>query len=114
MSTITVVSTCCGMSVSVNSHGLTLYYVCDHCGQATDGVSTGQPVTDAVKQEREINYWRHKIPTMTHTEMAHLYRFAPPGHFVFRSDLPLVALFKARFASMGGMTPAVSKKIGLG
>lgn len=62
--------------------------------------------------EQEIKQWKNKIDNMSHEEMASLWRFAPIGHPVFRNDLPLFEYFKARFDSLGGMTPTVSKRIG--
>lgn len=62
--------------------------------------------------EGEIQEWRTKIDGMSQVEMARLWRFAPSGHPVFRTDLPLHEHFKARFREKGGMAPAVSKSIG--
>jgi hypothetical protein len=56
----------------------------------------------------EIN----KINSMSHTEMAKLYRFAPSGHPYFRSDLPYNEIFMKRFNELGGMNTDVSKEIG--
>lgn len=53
-----------------------------------------------------------RISTMTHEEMAELWRFAPAGHNYFRSDLPLYEIFNKRFQELGGMTPGISKQIG--
>lgn len=54
-----------------------------------------------------------KIRALPHEEMARLWRFAAPGHIYFDITLPLHLAFKVRFASLGGMTPEVSKAIGL-
>lgn len=62
--------------------------------------------------EAEIAAWKERINAMTQMEMAELRRFAPAGHPVFSSGLPLFALFEARFKALGGMTPAISKQIG--
>jgi len=62
--------------------------------------------------EQQIAEWKQRIDQMSHEDMAALWRFAPAGHPVFRSDLPLFAYFEERFKTAGGMTPAVSKQIG--
>ena len=62
--------------------------------------------------EAEIQQWKEKIDKMSQTEMAHLRRFAPSGHVVFDSSLPLNTYFEERFKKLGGMTPDISKKIG--
>lgn len=54
-----------------------------------------------------------RIRSMSHTEMARLYRFAPAGHIYFNTNLPFNAVFQQRFKALGGMTPAISKEIGL-
>lgn len=64
--------------------------------------------------EHEINDWKKRIDNMSHEEMARLWRFAPSGHPVFRNDLPLFDYFKECFDALGGMSAAVSKKIGFG
>lgn len=53
-----------------------------------------------------------KINSMSHIEMARLWRFAPSGHKYFDSSLPYFEIFKERFKSLGGFTPAISKEIG--
>ncbi len=60
----------------------------------------------------EIEQWKKQIDAMTQVDCARLQRFAPVGHLIFRSDLPLYEYFKAHFAKVGGMTPEVSKQIG--
>jgi hypothetical protein len=60
----------------------------------------------------EIEKWKKEIDAMTQVDCARLQRFAPAGHPIFRSDLPLYEYFKAHFATVGGMTPGVSKQIG--
>lgn len=62
--------------------------------------------------EAQIEEAKKQIDTMSQTAMARLRRFAPAGHPYFRMDLPLSDYFDARFQSLGGMTPAISKKIG--
>ena len=52
------------------------------------------------------------ISTMSQIEMARLYRFAPSGHIYFDKTKPYYAIFKKRFDSLGGFTPAISKSIG--
>ncbi len=53
-----------------------------------------------------------EIDGMSQEEMAILSRFAPVGHIYFDSSKPYNAIFKRRFEEVGGMTPALSKKIG--
>ena len=53
-----------------------------------------------------------KIDAMSRLSMASLWRNAPIGHLYFRSDLPLYEHFRARFAELGGFSPAISKAIG--
>ena len=62
--------------------------------------------------EDEIKQWEEKIDKMSQAEMAHLRRFAPAGHVVFDSSLPLSKYFEERFKKLGGMTPGISKAIG--
>lgn len=61
----------------------------------------------------EIQNHKDAIDGMTQMRMAELWRFAPSGHPYFDNRLPLFEYFEARFRSLGGMTPAVSKAIGL-
>jgi hypothetical protein len=51
------------------------------------------------------------INKMTHEEMAKLWRFGSSDHPYFRDGL--FDIFKSRFDELGGMTPEISKKIGL-
>ena len=62
-------------------------------------------------EEKEIQEWRDKIVKMSQEDMARLYRFAPSGHPVFNTSLPLNKYFDERFE---GFTSAISKKIGWG
>lgn len=62
--------------------------------------------------EQAIKQWKRKIDAMSHEEMARLWRTAPVGHPIFDNTLPLFKYFKDRFDSLGGMTPAISKRIG--
>jgi hypothetical protein len=57
----------------------------------------------------EITQEVEKIEKMDAVEMARLWRFAPAGHPYFY--YPLYDHFKKRFASLGGFTPSISKKI---
>lgn len=59
--------------------------------------------------QAEIEY----INQMPHAAMAQLWRFAPAGHRYFDRNLPLFEHFERRFKALGGMTPEVSKLIGL-
>ena len=63
-------------------------------------------------QAEEIEIWKKKIDEMSQVQMARLRRFAPVGHIVFNSTLPLNEYFEKRFAELGGMTSAISKHIG--
>ena len=60
----------------------------------------------------EVAHWSKVIDRMTHEQLARHLRFGPPGHPIFRSGSPLPDLFKKRFKAFGGMTPAMSKRIG--
>lgn len=62
--------------------------------------------------EEEIAKGKAEIDEMSHVAMARLYRFSPPGHPFFRTDLPLWDYFKEKFDKLGGMTPEISKMIG--
>ena len=77
--------------------------------ESTMGVGTGaiNEMTD-----QEIERWRQKIDAMSHEDLARLWRFAPSGHSVFDQRLPVYPHFEARFAAFGGMTSAISKRIG--
>ena len=62
--------------------------------------------------DKEIQNWKDKIDKMSQIEMASLHRFAPSGHPIFDSTLPLYDYFRIRFSNLGGMTPTISKAIG--
>ncbi len=64
--------------------------------------------------EQEITDWKARIDAMDQMEMARLWRFAPSGHPIFNRDFPLFEHFNARFQSLGGFTPGISKAIGWG
>ena len=64
--------------------------------------------------ETEIQEWKDKIDKMSHIEMCKLWRFAPAGHPVFRSNLPLFKYFDEKYVNFGGMTAEISKAIGWG
>ena len=53
-----------------------------------------------------------KIDAMSQEDMARLWRFAPAGHPYFVSGSELSEYFAKVFKEKGGMTPAVSKRIG--
>ena len=63
-------------------------------------------------EEKEIKRWEEEIAKMSQEDMCRLQRFAPSGHPVFDSRLPLYEVFKKRFDELGGFTPSISKKIG--
>lgn len=54
------------------------------------------------------------IYNLSHSEMAKLHRFAPSDHIYFDKRYPYYRIFEQRFKELGGMTPKVSKLIGLG
>lgn len=63
-------------------------------------------------EQKMINKWKAKIEKMTQLEMARLTRFAPSGHPCFDTRYPEIhECFDNRFK---GMTPKLSKQIGLG
>jgi hypothetical protein len=62
--------------------------------------------------DAELEKWKTKIAGMSRVEMASLRRFAPAGHPVFNSTLPLYDIFEKRFKELGGMSPQISKQIG--
>jgi hypothetical protein len=56
-----------------------------------------------------VREWEAKLDVMSQRELARLHRFAPSGHPVFDTGLPLHTYFKTKF---NGMTPELSKAIG--
>ena len=53
------------------------------------------------------------IDKMSQEDMCRALRFSPPGRIFFRNDLPTVrAAWDKRWKETGGMTPAISKRIG--
>jgi len=62
--------------------------------------------------ETEIEEHLKTIACMDHYALAQLHRFAPAGHPYFDSSGRLYPAFKARFDSLGGMTPEISKQVG--
>lgn len=60
----------------------------------------------------ELQKHKEKIDGMGREEMARLWRFAPSGHPYFKTG-PVYDYFNERFTSLGGMSPEISKKIGL-
>ena len=69
-------------------------------------------------EERESAYLAYmeeelrKIGSLSHFEMARLWRFAPCGHPYFILDSPLHQAFQARFNQHGGWTAEISKQVG--
>jgi len=59
----------------------------------------------------EIKAWKEKIDKLSHIEMCRLWRFAPIGHIFFNPHLS--KHFNKRYQKFGGMTPKISKIIGL-
>lgn len=62
--------------------------------------------------DEELDQLEAQINGMPQEKMAALRRFGPSGHPFFRSDLRLWQIFEAHFNEIGGMTPAISKRIG--
>ena len=62
--------------------------------------------------EEELENYKAEIEHMSRFNMARLWRFAPSGHPFFDNTLPLFEIFKARFDSLGGFSPAISKELG--
>ena len=71
-----------------------------------------QQLMDAMDEERTQQHLEC-IRTMSHLEMAQMWRFAPSGHPYFNTDYPLLTNeFAKRWELLGGMTPEISKLIG--
>lgn len=51
------------------------------------------------------------IDSMSQEEMARSWRFEPAGSWLFQGEIS--EYFQKRFAELGGLAPAISKKIGL-
>jgi len=62
--------------------------------------------------EEERRMHESTINEMNHESMCREYRFAGPGRPYF-TDLELYERFMARYRGFGGMTPEMSKRIGL-
>lgn len=62
--------------------------------------------------ESEIETWKKRIDAMSARDCMELQRFAPSGHPVFRSDLPLYDYFQSHFNKLGGITPELSNQVG--
>lgn len=61
----------------------------------------------------EIAAEKQKIDSMTHEQMARLWRFATVGQKYFDvRNSEIFNYFAKRFKELGGMTPEISKKIG--
>lgn len=71
-------------------------------------------MTTTAEKDRDITFQGHveAINQLSHLQLARLWRFAPPGYPYF-SDPDLFEVFEARFTALGGMTPQISKMIGL-
>ena len=54
------------------------------------------------------------INSMSRVAIAHLWRFAPPGHPYFDNTKPFYPILKKRFEELGGFSPEISKEIGWG
>ena len=62
--------------------------------------------------EEDLQEWEEKIKFMSHFEMARMWRFSPSGHPVFSSQYRLFKQFEEKFNELGGMTTAISKRLG--
>lgn len=72
--------------------------------------------TETIVEEftsEEIQAVKNEIDTLSQIEMAKLWRFAPVGHKYFDTTKPWHLHFDERFKKLGGMTPQISKEIGL-
>ena len=75
----------------------------------TTSVEQLMAAMDQEQTEQHLAY----IRTMSHMDMAYMWRFTPSGHPYFNTDYPLLTrAFADRWELLGGMTPAISKKIG--
>ena len=71
-----------------------------------------QQLMEAMDEERTQQHLAY-IRTMSHLDMAYMWRFTPSGHPYFNTEYPLLTNeFAKRWELFGGMTPAISKKIG--
>lgn len=68
--------------------------------------------TKLTKEQQDQQDQIEKINTMSHVEMARLWRFGNINHKYFDNSLPYHIHFAKRFAELGGMTPEISKYIG--
>jgi hypothetical protein len=65
-------------------------------------------LVEAAGKEYSSEEMKTFVDSLTHVEMAYLWRFSPIGHtFWLNNDYAM-----KRFYSFGGMTPQVSKQIG--
>ena len=56
----------------------------------------------------------YAINHMSREYMARFWRYAPSGHPYFDTTVCYYQFFEKRFLSLGGFSPAISKKIGWG
>ena len=71
-----------------------------------------QQLMDSMDDERTEQHLQY-IRTMSHLEMARLWRFAPSGHPYFNTDFAVLTNeFAKRWELLGGMTSEISKLIG--
>jgi len=61
----------------------------------------------------ELDQHMNKIKTLTHDELARIWRFASSEH-PYLQNRNLFLLFKKRFDNFGGMTVSMSKKLDWG
>jgi hypothetical protein len=64
--------------------------------------------------DEEIQKHKDDIDKMDREAMCRLWRFAPPGHPYFVTGTEVYEHFDKRFKELGGFSPEISKKIGLG
>ena len=61
------------------------------------------------EEQKEIEL-KAAIDVMSREEMARLWRFAPVGNPMFQGEIG--DYFAERFKKLGGMSPAISKRLG--
>lgn len=65
--------------------------------------------------KEQIEVEKKHIDSLTHIQLARIYRFAPSGHKYFDAfgeNREIYDYFMTRFKSLGGITTEVSKYIG--
>jgi len=68
--------------------------------------------TDAKATVEQDTMWSARLSKASHTDLARLYRFAPPGHPVFIRGSALHAQFEEAWKKYGGWNSQLSKEVG--